>query len=84
MNKVGPVRRPITSLYRHRNSFQVVFRWRWGAGFRPCSLRMLAMVPRPTCGPDGPALNWSAQSDSRCQAGSTSRTASPVCGLDSY
>jgi hypothetical protein len=38
----------ITSLCWDKNSFQVVLRLRSGAGSRPCSLGILAIVPRPT------------------------------------
>ena len=41
----------ITSRCRHRNSFQLVFPSRCGAGSIPCSLRMLAIVPRATSWP---------------------------------
>jgi hypothetical protein len=41
----------ITSRWRERNSFQVVFPLRSGDGSSPCSFRMLAIVPRATSWP---------------------------------
>ena len=35
----------ITARCRDKNSFHVVFRSRFGDGSRPCSFRILAMVP---------------------------------------
>src|SRR5215472_12151966 len=55
----------ITSRCLDRNSFQVVFRSRSGAGSSPCSFRRLARVPRATSWPRLASARWV---ESRCGA----------------
>src|SRR5215831_8571550 len=48
----------ITSCCLDRNSFQVVFRSRSGAGSSPCCFTMLAIVPRATSWPKLASAPW--------------------------